>query len=303
MSTKCRNAPQILSNHEMKECARAVAVMVYRFQPEVYHRIISAQYIAEALGNLQSGQLSTFHVDSNTLKKAFANKIIREALKLKFPGRYDFSRASTAFDVIKSGSSAFLMEYRIIFEMEVVLSKSIRSDIDALSLYIISYYQNHEMQQIGSSQLIPMQLNQKSSQDMVVACSDNNMSTPHQSALQLDRDDGVKKRGRPEIKKEEMNKRLNRMRMNFNYSRGVEKKQEENELCYEKESTCASEIGKAVSRLMKEANVYTEKVNGEECVSIVSGLIIQDLISNCGCPIEKIPQLREGCNHKGNAQF
>jgi hypothetical protein len=89
-------------------------------------------------------------------------------LKLKFPGRYDFSRASTAFDVIKSGSSAFLMGYRIIFEMEVVLSKSIRADIDALSLYINSYYQNHEMQQIGSSQVIPMQLNQKSSQDMVV---------------------------------------------------------------------------------------------------------------------------------------
>jgi hypothetical protein len=91
MSTKCRNAPQILSSHEMKECARAVAVMVYRYQPEVYHRIISAQHIAEALGNLPGGQLSTFHVDNDTLKKAFANQKIREALRLRFPGRYGFN--------------------------------------------------------------------------------------------------------------------------------------------------------------------------------------------------------------------
>ena len=35
--------------------------------------------------------------------------------------------------------------------------------------------------------------------------------------------------------------------------------------------------------------MYTENINGEECVSIVSGLHIQDLISNCGCSVEKIP--------------
>ena len=101
MSKKCRNAPQILSSHEVKEYARAVAIMVYRYRPEVYHRTISAHEIAETLGNLPGGQLSTFHVDNDTLKKAFANKFIREVLKDKFPLRYDFSRSSTVLDVIR----------------------------------------------------------------------------------------------------------------------------------------------------------------------------------------------------------
>ena len=125
MSTKCRNAPQTLSCHEVKKCVRAVAIMVYRYQPEVYHRIISAHDIAEALGYLSSGRLSTYHVEKDTLKKAFANKMIWEALKQKCPGRYDFGRASTVSDVIKSGSEwnselslkRKLFFYQIFFEL------------------------------------------------------------------------------------------------------------------------------------------------------------------------------------------
>jgi hypothetical protein len=131
------------------------------------------------------------------------------------------------FGVIKSGSSAFLMGYRIVFEIEVVLSNSIRADIDALSQYIISYYQEPELQKSISSQATPMQIEHQLSPEKTIGNifnSDNILATPLQSPLQLERDNGMKKRGRPEITKEEINKRFNRARMNRNYCRSFEKK-------------------------------------------------------------------------------
>lgn len=132
MSTKCRNAPQNLSCHEVKECARAVALMVYRCESKVYNRMPSAHNIAKALGNLLGGQLSTFHVHNGTLKKAFANKIIREALKFKFPGRYSFCRVSTKSDVIKSDPSAFLMGYRIRRKIKLKTKNQIIFELSSL---------------------------------------------------------------------------------------------------------------------------------------------------------------------------
>lgn len=41
--------------------------------------------------------------------------------------------------------------------------------------------------------------------------------------------------------------------------------------------------------LIGEAKSYIREINWEECVSIVSGLLLQDLISNCGCSVEKLP--------------
>lgn len=41
--------------------------------------------------------------------------------------------------------------------------------------------------------------------------------------------------------------------------------------------------------LIKKAGCYTQIINGKECMSLVSGLMIQDMISNSGCSMEKIP--------------
>jgi hypothetical protein len=291
MSIKCRNAPQILSSHEVRECARAVAIMVYRYRPEVYHRIISAHEIAEALGNLPGGQLSTFHVDNDTLKKAFANKFLREILKDKFPMRYDFSRSSTVLDVIKSGPSAFLTGYRIIFNFEVEISKSGRAEIDVLTLYIISEYRNHELQKSSSSEAaVRMHPERNMSPKKIVTDTLNTvnvMVTPCRNAQHLDREVGLLKRGRPELSMDEMKVRLNRARMNINYNKSIQNK---STLLPDEESETSS-IGSKVARLIGQASVYTEKINGEQCVSIVSGLNIQDLISNCGCSVEKIPMI------------
>ena len=278
MSIKCRNAPQILSSHEVRECARAVAIMVYRYRPEVYHRIISAHEIAEALGNLPGGQLSTFHVDNDTLKKAFANKFIREILKDKFPMRYDFSRSSTVMDVIKSGPSAFLTGYRIIFNFEVEISKSGRAEIDVLTLYIISEYRNHELQKSSSSEAaVRLHLERNMSPEKIVTDTLNSynvMVTPCRNALHLDREVGLRKRGRPELSMDEMKARLNRARMNINYNKSIQNK---STLLPDDESETSS-IGSKVTRLIGQASVYTEKINGEQCVSIVSGFKILSLI-------------------------
>lgn len=97
----------------------------------------------------------------------------------------------------------------------------------------------------------------------------------------------IKKRGRPEISKDEMRLRLNRARVNINYNKRI---QNEPILAVDDDSEISS-VGSKVARLIEEASVYTEKINGEKCVSIVSSLHIQDLISNCGCSVEKIPMI------------
>jgi hypothetical protein len=83
----------------------------------------------------------------------------------------------------------------------------------------------------------------------------------------------------------EKRKRLNKIRMNLNYSRGVENKSAL--ICNDEQGSTS--VGNKVAKLIAGAKVYTENVNGEECVSIMSGLHIQDLISNCGCSVEKLP--------------
>ena len=41
--------------------------------------------------------------------------------------------------------------------------------------------------------------------------------------------------------------------------------------------------------LIKKSSVYTEMINNKECMSIISRIIIGDLISTCGCSMEKLP--------------
>ena len=95
------------------------------------------------------------------------------------------------------------------------------------------------------------------------------------------------KRGRPELSKEEMRVRLNRIRVNIIYNR---KKRNEPTVALDDESEISS-VGSKIERLNEEASEYTENINGEKCVSIVSGLHTQDLMSNCGGSVEKIPMI------------
>ena len=84
----------------------------------MFYRLYSARKIAENLRDFPNGQISTFHVDTITLKKAFSSRLIRQAVLLKFPKNFEFTRSSTSSDIITSGPSAFKKGYRINFAVE-----------------------------------------------------------------------------------------------------------------------------------------------------------------------------------------
>lgn len=113
------NGSQFLTMHEVRECARALAIMAYRFQPESFNMFYSASDIAHFLGDLPNGQISTFHVDNLTLKKAFANRKMRKALKLKFPKKFEFSLASTSMDLITEGPSALKRDIESVLQWKL----------------------------------------------------------------------------------------------------------------------------------------------------------------------------------------
>jgi hypothetical protein len=141
-------SPQILTHSEVKECAKALATMVYRFKPGDYNHFHTAQTIAEYLGGLPNGQLSSVYVDANTLKKALANKGLREALLAKVPGYCIFNRSATSQDVISEGPHAFPKGYQvkvITSRSSVDVSVTFRPEIDMLSDSLTQYYNQHQV--------------------------------------------------------------------------------------------------------------------------------------------------------------
>ena len=52
-----RCTPQVLSDDEVVECARAVAIVALGFSPKNIRKIYSAYHIAEAVGYPPEGQL------------------------------------------------------------------------------------------------------------------------------------------------------------------------------------------------------------------------------------------------------
>ena len=48
-------------------------------------------------------------------------------------------------------------------------------------------------------------------------------------------------------------------------------------------------MGDKLTQLVAEAGVFTDMINGRETLSILTGLLIQDLRSNCGCSLTKMP--------------
>ena len=46
-------------------------------------------------------------------------------------------------------------------------------------------------------------------------------------------------------------------------------------------------MGNKLINLIKEGNIFSELINVRQALSITSGLLIQDLISNSGCSVSK----------------
>ena len=88
---------------------------------------------------------------------------------------------------------------------------------------------------------------------------------------------------------DDKNKKLKQLRSSLTYFKNKNSPSEKsilnNEIASEKS------IGEKLLDLITEANVLTEVINGKPTLSIVTGLLVQDLISNCGCSMSKMPMI------------
>ena len=89
----------------------------------------------------------------------------------------------------------------------------------------------------------------------------------------------------PEDASEKSRRTIKMLRATLSYIRKKEnKRKEEPTINVEKIA-----MGEKLTQLVAEAGVFTEIINGKETLSILTGLLIQDLRSNCGCSLTKMP--------------
>ena len=272
----------ILAYDEVIEYAKAIAIVAYRFVPDDYGKFYNAHEIADNLGGLPNGQLSTFHVAVDTLKKALSEERLRQALTTILPGKFEFLRSSTRFDIVTTGRFAFPKGYQSKFVVPLDSLSNFRRDISALRAALMVQYfrEEHEMESV----LVDKTDVISQSPDFVTPLISDGSLQIVPSAEEVNR----KKRGRPELTMEDKDLRISRLRNRVNYSNMSSKK---SRLSFDEEVNDARSIGSKIVELVNKVGAYNENINGEECLSIVSGLLIQDLISNCGCSVEKLPMI------------
>ena len=76
---------------------------------------------------------------------------------------------------------------------------------------------------------------------------------------------------------------IKRMRLKESYNRRSRNTDNTNDMKVD------DSIGAKLLNLKNSQKVYMNKINWKTCLSIKTGLLIQDLISNCGCSLEKMP--------------
>jgi hypothetical protein len=128
------------------ECAKAIAVMVTRFKPKDIGRFYTTVDIAENLCQLPQGQLSTFHVEIGTLKKALANQTLKLALSTILPGTFEYMRYGTRHDIITTGPNSFPEEYQLKFVFLVDDPVGLRKEIFNLRDSLVNYCNQQETQ-------------------------------------------------------------------------------------------------------------------------------------------------------------
>ena len=57
-------------------------------------------------------------------------------------------------------------------------------------------------------------------------------------------------------------------------------------------------LGMKIVELIRDEKKYMKLINGKICLSITTGILVQDLISNCGCSLGKMPAIIEVADKK-----
>lgn len=102
---------------------------------------------------------------------------------------------------------------------------------------------------------------------VTIAPTASPLKTPSQSISNSGCVDGERKRGRQQLSRDEMSRRLHRVKRNYRHSKAI---QNQNLIASDEAS-----IGSSLVQLIKRADVHREKINGEECVSIVSIMLLR----------------------------
>lgn len=276
--------------------------MVYRFYPSDPNRFYNAEEISDCLGNLSHGQLSSLHAETNALKKALSVKDIRDGMSRYLPGHFEFLRSETRYDTVTKGPFACRKGYQIKWLMQISQSSSYRNEIDAMreSLFEDTVHRQQLMSAVKqpgpitvfrqTPEISTPLVVEKQPGPITVFRQTPEISIPLvvEGLSSVENTTNSRKRGRPKLTSEEASSKINRLRMQIQYTKT---KINGGSLTFGQELDEPQEksVGEKVIELITEAGCYTETINGEGCTSIVTGLLIQDLISNCGCSVEKLP--------------
>lgn len=272
-----KSSPQILGRTELDECSKAIAVMVHRVRPDRFEKQYNAFEIATYLGQLPQGQLSAYYVKIDTLKKALSNELIRHCLSALLPSKFGFIRSSTRYEIILCGNSSFRHGYQIKFNESVEETNDLRREINSLRKSLVELYLERENRS-SVAIIMPQAEPRKVLNTPIYASPPTTVSYTQSDSITTN-----KKRGRPVLTKEGSDKRVVSLQNQVHCSK-------KSKLSFEDDgnSDVNEVVGRKLLALIQDAGNYSEKINGEECVSIVSGILIQDLISYCGCSVEKI---------------
>jgi hypothetical protein len=252
--------------------AKALAIMAVRFVPQSYSCFYSAQSIGVYLQGLQFGNSSALYAEIDYLKLGLMNRSFRTALSEAFPGRFLFEKSQASDSTISKGENKFKHGFMIKFVSSsptLLQTDKIKlfSDVTALSSALLL----HATSLLEADPPLVVQRNSPAKVPVISmhALVENAESFPYEII-------------------EEKNKKLKKLRSSLSYFKNKNSTHDKSISSIE---TIEKSVGEKLIDLITEANVLTEVINGKPTLSIVTGLLIQDLVSNCGCSITKMPMI------------
>ena len=186
-----------------------------------------------------------------------------------------FDRSSSRFNTITEGPYAFQKGYQVKLLSPACAEDSddcFRSEISKFQESLMDHYLSEPGKKSVKVDVCASAI--KSNNKVVLCCNTPKNSDETDTAI-------CNKRGRPELDIEDHLRNIKNLRMQVDYykSNNSNKKHE----------VVEKTVGEKTVELIKEGGAYTENINGEQCMSIVSGLLLQDLIlmvARCFSPLK-----------------
>lgn len=268
------------SDTTLKACAKAIAIMAERFVPKSVTYFYSSQYIGEYLVGLPHGSSSSLFADVDFIKLGLMNRSLRLALSSLFPGRFLFEKSQSAGSTISKGQNKFSHGFQIKF-------LSISSEVSSISKSDIIKKVKDLSSKLYDTARFPATVTPSTNERVIAATISSQIQlTPILGSLANDFDTvvsvPVKQVGSARYLKSK--KLLKKLRSSLSYLRSKQQKKIDNNA-----GVVIRTVGEKLSDLIAEVGVFTQHINGKETLSVQSGVFIQDLISNCGCSMKKIP--------------